>query len=204
MNKILKEEQYKSHGNNFRMVTKFTWEILKIVIISLAIVVPIRYFLIQPFFVNGASMDPNFFDGDYLIIDEISYRFNEPERGDVIIFRYPLDPSQFFIKRIIGLPGETVRIESGKIFIYNEDVIPSGQESLFKGIVLDESEYLADSYTPGNLEMTLGPNEYFVLGDNRRASSDSRKWGGLDRKYITGRAWIRTWPFNRVSIINKD
>ena len=173
----------------------FVWEILKIVIISLAIIIPIRYFLIQPFFVKGASMDPNFYDGDYLIIDEISYRFSEPQRGDIIIFRYPLDPSQFFIKRIIGLPGETVEIVDGKIFIYSE-------KTLDKRVVLDESEYLKDAYTPGNLEISLREDEYFVLGDNRNASSDSRKWGGVNRRYITGRAWIRAWPFNRAGIVD--
>ena len=179
----------------FKYWVNFTWEILKIVIISLAIIIPIRYFLIQPFFVNGASMDPNFLDSDYLIIDEISYRFNEPQRGDVIIFRYPLDPSQFFIKRIIGLPGEIVRIEDGKIFIYSQDT-PDER------VILDESEYLEDSYTPGNLEITLEENKYFVLGDNRKASSDSRKWGALDRRYIIGRAWIRAWPVDRMGVLD--
>lgn len=188
-------EENKLKVSGIKYWLNFTWEILKIVIISLAIIVPIRYFLIQPFFVNGASMDPNFLDGDYLIIDEISYRFNEPEREDVIVFRYPLDPSQFFIKRIIGLPGETIEIREGKITIYNEEISK-------EKIILDESEYLIDGYTPGNLEITLGPSEYFVLGDNRRASSDSRKWGGLDEKYITGRTWVRAWPFNRVGIID--
>lgn len=178
----------------FKYWLNFTWEILKIVIISLAIIIPIRYFLIQPFFVNGASMDPNFLDSDYLIIDEISYRFNEPQRGDVIIFRYPLDPSQFFIKRVIGLPEEIVRIEDGKIFIYSQDT-PDER------VILDESEYLEDSYTPGNLEITLEENKYFVLGDNRKASSDSRKWGALDGRYIIGRAWIRAWPVDRVGIL---
>jgi signal peptidase I len=172
----------------------FVWEILKVVIISLAIIIPIRYFLIQPFFVKGASMDPNFWDGDYLIIDEISYHFEQPERGDVIVFRYPLDPSQFFIKRIIGLPGETVKIADGEVIIYNKSVSE-------EGIVLDESAYLKDSYTPGNLEISLGKDEYFVLGDNRIASSDSRRWGGVAKHYIIGRAWIRAWPFNRTGIV---
>lgn len=189
---MVEENKLKVSGIKYWL--NFTWEILKIVIISLAIIVPIRYFLIQPFFVNGASMEPNYLDGDYLIIDEISYRFNEPERGDVIVFRYPLDPSQFFIKRIVGLPSETIEIKEGRITIYVEEV--SKEE-----IILDESEYLMNSNTPGNLEITLGVNEYFVLGDNRRASSDSRKWGGLDEKYITGRAWIRAWPINRVEIL---
>jgi signal peptidase I len=190
---LMKEEKLKISGIKYAL--NFVWEILKIVIIALAIIVPIRYFLIQPFFVNGASMDPNFFDGDYLIIDEISYRFNEPKRGDVIVFRYPLDPSQFFIKRVVGLPGETVKIEDGKVFIYSLE-IPEER------IVLDESAYLKDDYTPGNLEITLEEDEYFVLGDNRMASSDSRKWGELDEKYIIGRAWIRAWPFNRAELLD--
>ena len=187
------EEKLRTSGIKYWL--NFVWEILKIVIISLAIIIPIRYFLIQPFFVKGASMDPNFYDGDYLIIDEISYRFSEPQRGDIIIFRYPLDPSQFFIKRIIGLPGETIEIKEGKIFIYSE-------KTLDKRVVLDESEYLKDAYTPGNLEISLREDEYFVLGDNRNASSDSRKWGGVNRRYITGRAWIRAWPFNRAGIVD--
>jgi len=173
----------------------FVWETLKIVIISLAIIIPIRYFLIQPFFVKGASMEPNFQDGDYLIIDEISYRFKTPERGDIIIFRYPLDPSQFFIKRVVGLPGETVKIENGEIIIQNKDG---------KGSILNESKYLSDDddYTAGNVEVNLGDEEYFVLGDNRQASSDSRKWGGVKRKFIIGQVWLRAWPFSRLKVLN--
>lgn len=189
----MKQEELKVSG--FKYWANFVWEILKIVIISLAIIIPIRYFLIQPFYVRGASMEPNYLDGDYLIIDEISYRFSEPQRGDVIVFRYPLDHSQFFIKRIVGLPGEMVEIIDGKIFIYSE-------QTPDEKIILDESQYLSDVYTPGNLEITLAANEYFVLGDNRNASSDSRKWGGLDRDFITGRAWIRAWPFYRLGIID--
>lgn len=188
-------EENKMKISGIKYTLNFTWEILKIVIIALAIIIPIRYFLIQPFFVKGASMDPNFLDGDYLIVDEISYRFGEPQRGDVIVFRYPLDRSQFFIKRIIGLPEEIVKIEDGKIFIYSE-------ETTDEKVVLDESEYLQDSYTAGNLEITLEADEYFVLGDNRNSSSDSRKWGELNEKYIIGRAWIRAWPFNRLNIVD--
>ena len=135
-------------------------------------------------------------DGDYLIIDEISYRFEKPERGDVVIFRYPLDPSQFFIKRIIGLPGETVKVQDGKVFVFNAEA--SNNE-----IALDESAYLDNVYTPGNLEMTLKDNEYFVLGDNRRASSDSRKWGTVPRKYVLGQTWLRAWPFSRLGVVGE-
>src|SRR3989339_2004483 len=98
----------------------FVLEVVQIVIISAAIIIPIRYFLIQPFYVKGASMEPNFYDHEYLIIDEISYRFHEPQRGDIVVFRYPDDPSQFFIKRLIGLPSEIIKINDGKITIIND------------------------------------------------------------------------------------
>jgi signal peptidase I len=187
-------EENKTKVSGFKYWLNFVWEILKIVIISLAIIVPIRYFLIQPFFVQGASMEPNYLDGDYLIVNEISYRFNEPQRGDVVIFKYPLDTSQFFIKRIIGLPGETVKIEDGRVFILGEE----GKQKL----ILNESEYLRDAYTAGEMEVVLKNGEYFVLGDNRGSSSDSRKWGILSRNLIIGRAWIRAWPFNRLGILD--
>ena len=182
-------EENKPQISGIKYWLNFTWEILKIVIISLAIIIPIRYFLIQPFFVNGASMEPNFLNGDYLIIDEISYRFEAPQRGDVIIFRYPLDPSQFFIKRVIGLPGEKVKVINDSVFI--------------NGKPLDESKYLQGVDTAGNVEVTLEGDEYFVLGDNRQASSDSRRWGEVNEKFIIGRAWLRAWPFNRLGAVNK-
>src|SRR3989344_4060631 len=98
-------------------IASFFWETIKIVVISLIIILPIRYFIVQPFFVKGASMESNFEDGDYIFVDELSYGFGDPERGDVVIFRYPLDQSQFFIKRVIGLPNETVEIKEGKVII---------------------------------------------------------------------------------------
>jgi signal peptidase I len=124
----------------------FLWETARTIIISLAIIIPVRYFLIQPFFVRGASMEPNFHDGEYLIIDELSYRLGEPERGDVIIFKYPKNPSQYYIKRIIGLPMETVEIKDGQIIVYNSQN-PNGE-------VLNESSYEIQK-TPVDLSITL-------------------------------------------------
>jgi signal peptidase I len=164
----------------------FIWEVIKIVFVALLIVIPIRYFIFQPFFVKGQSMEPNFENGDYLIVDEISYYFRAPERGEVIVFRYPNDPTQRYIKRIIGLPGETVEIKDGKITAFDQ----GGAK------VLEETSYLPPSdFTPGDLETTLNQNQYFVMGDNRIASSDSRRWGPLDKNYIIGRVIIRAWPF---------
>ncbi|PIV10137.1 MAG: signal peptidase I [Candidatus Portnoybacteria bacterium CG03_land_8_20_14_0_80_41_10] len=171
----------------------FIWEIIKIVSISLAIIIPVRYYLIQPFFVRGASMTPNFDNGQYLVIDEIGYRLKEPQRGEVIVFKYPLDPSQYYIKRIVGLPGESVGINDGQVFIYEQDN-PLGK-------VLDESGYLSTGViTWGETKIKLGPDEYFVLGDNRSASSDSRQWGVLNQGNIIGRVWLRAWPFDQLTV----
>lgn len=168
----------------------FIWEITKIVIFALVIVVPIRTFLFQPFFVRGQSMEPNFENGDYLIVDEISYRFREPQRGEVVVFKYPGNLSQRYIKRIIGLPGETIEIKDNKVIIFNE----KGSQ------ILDESGYLpSETLTPGEIRITLAENEYFVLGDNRYASADSRRWGPLPREDIIGRVFLRAWPFTALA-----
>lgn len=172
-------------------IFSFILEIVKISLIALAIVIPIRYFLFQPFFVRGESMDPNFADGDYLIIDEITYRFKSPERGEVIVFRAPTDASQRFIKRIIGLPGETVKISNGQIAITNAS----------RDKVLNETEYLDGTQTGGDINVTLKNNEYFVLGDNRPFSYDSRRFGPIVKDSIIGRVLIRAWPFNSFNKI---
>ncbi|MBI2450129.1 MAG: signal peptidase I [Candidatus Nealsonbacteria bacterium] len=165
----------------------------KIVIIALLIVVPIRYFIFQPFFVKGASMEPNFQNGDYLIVDEISYRMRDPQRGEVIVFKYPGNTSQRYIKRIIGLPGEIVEIKYGKVNVYNSNGVPQ---------ILDELSYLPVFIeTSGSTEVQLADGEYFVLGDNRVASSDSRRWGTLPRENIIGKVLLRVWPFAAMAMI---
>jgi len=169
--------------------SSFIFEIFKIVLLALIVVIPIRYFIFQPFIVKGVSMEPNFKNGDYLIIDEISYRFKEPKRGEVVIFKYPQNPSHRFIKRIIGLPNETIEIEGAKIII-----LKNGKEE-----VLNEMDYLSFQFYLGKMEVNLKGNEYFVLGDNRDVSFDSREWGILPREYIIGKAIFRAWPFNALA-----
>ncbi|MCD6550276.1 signal peptidase I [bacterium] len=162
------------------------WEVLKIIMIASIIVVPVRYFLFQPFVVRGQSMEPNFHNGDYLIVDELSYRLRDPQRGEIVVFRSPIDPAAYYIKRIIGLPAETVIIKGGKITIYT---------SQGKEIDLNELDYLpSSSKTSGNLEVSLGKDQYFVLGDNRSASYDSRRFGPISREDIIGRVYLRAWP----------
>jgi signal peptidase I len=160
-------------------------EIVRFALLAIIIVVPIRMFIAQPFIVSGASMDNTFANGQYLIVDQLSYYLHEPERGDVVIFRYPKDPSKFFIKRVIGIPGDTVLINDAAVTIKNE-TYPSG-------LVLDEP-YIKSMQAAAPLEEVLGPREYFVMGDNRDQSSDSRVWGVLQEERIIGRAWLRLFP----------
>jgi len=168
----------------------FIWEIVKIVVIALAIVIPIRYFLFQPFIVQGDSMLPNFRGDtqvrDYLIVDEITYRFQTPERGDVIVFYAPPNPTQRYIKRIIGLPGETVEIKNNEVYIKNK----------LGTFILNENYLPSTDITMGNIKVTLDDNDYFVLGDNRAASSDSRSWGTLPKHMIIGKVLFRLWPID--------
>ncbi|MBI5134025.1 MAG: signal peptidase I [Candidatus Taylorbacteria bacterium] len=164
----------------------FFRELLSYAILALVVVLPIRMWVAQPFVVNGSSMDTTFADGEYLIVDELSYRFKAPERGDVLIFKYPQDPSKYFIKRLIGLPGETVVVKNDKVTIVNADNP--------KGIVLNEP-YI-HSRTFGDLTKTLEDDEYFVMGDNRVVSSDSRVWGALPKSDVVGRPIMRLLPLS--------
>lgn len=170
----------------------FIWETVKFAIFALIVVLPIRMYVAQPFIVSGSSMDPTFNNGNYLIVDQISYRFEKPRRGEVIVFKYPNDPSKFFIKRIIGLPGEKVEIRNGEVYIKS-----SSQGDSFK---LSESYIESGRQKYDNWDTVLGPDEYFVMGDNRIASSDSRVWGALKEKFIVGRALVRLLPITEASI----
>ncbi|MGE5393034.1 MAG: signal peptidase I [Candidatus Saccharibacteria bacterium] len=181
-------------GRHFNPVLMFALDFLKVVVIALAIILPIRYFIFQPFIVQGSSMEPNFSNGQYLIIDEISYRFEQPKRGDVLVLKYPNNPKEYFIKRIIGLPGEKVEIDNGKVTIFNPEH-PNG-------VALDESYLPSQGLTfphnsglvGGKKTLELTSDEYFMMGDNRLASSDSRDWGPLNRNGIVGKVFVRALP----------
>lgn len=163
-------------------------EILKMLLIALVIVIPIRAFIAQPFKVSGASMVPTFHDKEYLIVDEISYRFKEPSRGDVIVFHPPQNEGTYYIKRILGIPGDTVDIQGSQVKIINTQY-PDG-------FILSEPYISAP--TNNMVYTVLGENQYFVMGDNRPFSSDSRAWGILPKKNIVGRAFLRLYPFNEI------
>lgn len=172
-------------------------ETIKLMIIALAIVLPIRMFVVAPFIVDGDSMTPNYHNGEYLLVDEISYRFQQPQRGDVVVFHPPDTPSVFYIKRIIGLPGDTVELKNGKITISNAQTP--------EGYFLSESEYLSgDSAALAEFSKgTLKENEYYVLGDNRNNSRDSRRIGPITNEHIKGKVILRVFPFKAFTFIQR-
>jgi signal peptidase I len=167
------------------------WDLIKFAVIALIIVIPIRMFIAQPFVVSGESMFPTFNNGEYLIVDEISYIAGNPHRGDVIVFHYPLDTKRFFIKRIIGMPNEDISITNGVITIKNKEN-PNG---------FTLTEPYIDEPFDTTATFKTGDNEYFVLGDNRNRSSDSRVWGLLPGKLIVGRAYLRLLPVKNISYL---
>lgn len=211
MNKEEIEQKSEDSTSNARAA----WDIIKTIIGVAIFVIFFRFFIIQPFYIIGSSMLPDFHEGEYLFIDEASYHLRTPARGEVVVFRHPdqvcstfvqnnkllktiiQGPCTSYIKRIIGLPGETVKIADGKVTIINDEN-PSG-------FVLDESYIKSGISTLGTMSVKLSSDEYFVLGDNREpnASSDSREWGPLNKEFIIGRAWLRLLPLNDVGFIHK-
>lgn len=169
------------------------WENLKTIIIALLIAFFFRYFIAQPFLVSGASMEKTFHDGNFLIVDEISYRFRSPARGDAIVFKYPGNEKEYFIKRIIGLPGETLTILGNIVTITAQTK---------ETITLSEPYIQPDQRGDVNKTITVGENEYFVMGDNRGNSFDSRNWGPLDKKEITGIVRLRVFPFSQFGVVH--
>lgn len=171
-------------------------DFVETIVIALAIFVVMYRFLFQPHQVKGNSMYSNFHDGEYLLTDKISYRFNAPKRGDVIIFKAPKNEDYDYIKRVIGLPGELIKIEKGRVYLNNQ--------------LLDETKYLDNSvltaagyFAKEGVSLTVPPDNYFVLGDNRNNSSDSRDWGMVPTANIVGKAFLRYWPVNEIGLVNR-
>lgn len=189
-----------SQSGSFVAGLLLIWDFLKIVIIALVIIIPLRYFVFQPFVVYGSSMEPNFENGQYLIIDELTYHFKDPTRGQTVVLHYPKNHKEYFIKRVVGLPGETVEVDNGRVTIFNQ-AHPNGT-------ILDETYLPSQGLTyphdvsiiGGKKTLTLGEDQYFVMGDNRLASSDSRDWGILQRSEIVGKVFIRVLPLNEFSV----
>ena len=183
-------ENNHENKNILATVGMFFLELVKVAFLAGITVGLVRYFIFKPFYVEGQSMEPTYLGSEYLIIDEISYRFREPERGEVIVLRAPTVEKEYFLKRIIGLPGDHIWVENNKVIISN---------SQRPDRVLLEEKYLVEP-TPGSANYTLGLDEYFVMGDNRDASFDSRRFGPIKRNGIIGRTWFRGWPLNRITL----
>lgn len=176
-----------------KQLLKDIFDIGKTVIIVLIAAFIIRFFLVQPFVVEGISMEPNFYDKEYLIVNKLSYEIGKPQRGDVVVFVAPNQPQYDYIKRIIGLPGEEVKIQNNTIYI-------NGKK--FDEKYLGSDEKTSISQNPSLIfKRNLGQDEYFVLGDNREHSSDSREWGVLPKTNIVGKAWITIYPWNLFGLV---
>jgi len=178
-----------------RRLTAFFLDILEVIVFAIAIFLFVYLLILQPHKIKGSSMDPNFEDGEFLLTEKISYRFREPQRGEVIVFKAPGPKKDEFIKRIIGLPGEKISIKEGKVFINGRLL----RESYIK----DEVITSGGSFLEEGLEILVPKDHYFVLGDNRIASSDSRSWGFVSKEAITGKAWLIYWPPSKVGIIKE-
>lgn len=182
-------------GNFIRRIAAFFLDLIETIVIALSVFVIIYLFLFQPHQVRGSSMYPNFYDGEYLLTDKVSYRMHNPKRGDVIVFRAPRNEEYDYIKRIVGMPGERIRIEGNKIYINNN--------------LLEEPYIPVDYYTYAGTFLKEGQNmiipeqNYFVFGDNRVHSSDSREWGFVPQENIVGKTWFRYWPPKRMGLIEE-
>lgn len=171
----------------------FFKEIIKFALLAAVVVLPIRIFVAQPVMVSGGSMNPTFADKQYLIVDQVTHNFKEFERGDVIVFRYPNNPSKLFIKRVVGLPSETISINGNKITIKDN--------KNKKSFVIKETYIDIKEIKGVQISTTLKDDEYFVMGDNRNESSDSRIWGPLKRSFIIGKPIIRLFPIGKIGFL---
>ncbi len=186
----METEQQKESINNNQDKGLSLKEIVKLLVITFILVMPIRIFIAEPYLVKGLSMDPTFKNNDYLIVEKITSRMGNIERGDIIVFKSPLAEKRNLIKRVIGLPGEKIALKDGKFTIEKND----GAK-----VTLEESYVIYQNIFKEN-NWTLKPDEYFVSGDNRAGSYDSRDWGPLKKEKITGKPLIRLFHFNSVGL----
>lgn len=179
----------------FRRLGAFFLDILEVVSLAVGVFLVLYLLVMQPHKIKGSSMFPNFIDAEYLLTDKLTYRFKEPQRGDVIVFRSPADENEDYIKRIIGLPGDEVSLNENHIYINGKYL---DEPYLDSSVITQGSKFLAEGD-----KITVPSDQYFVLGDNRTASSDSRAWGFVPKKDINGRAWFVYWPVKKAGTVEK-
>lgn len=181
----------------FRRLGAFLLDILEVVVMAFAIFLFCYLLIFQPHKIDGRSMEPTFYDKEYLLTNKVPFVLlkKDPSRGDVIVFKAPQDREKEFIKRVIGVPGDKVSLENGKVIV-NGKTLNEGY--LSAGTTTSGASFLAEGQ-----EVTVPTGSFFVLGDNRPHSSDSRYWGFVPYKDIIGKAWLRYWPLNRFGVIKK-
>lgn len=176
----------------FKRLGAFFLDLLEVVVFAVGIFLIVYLLILRPHKIKGQSMHPNFPDGEYLLTEKVTYYRSDPQRGDVVVFKPPISDDEF-IKRIIGLPGDTISILNGSIYIndniLNEDYIP---------VQTNGSSFLNDGQ-----KYIIPEGQYFVVGDNRPHSSDSRTWGTIEKSAITGKAWLVYWPMDKAGMVVK-
>lgn len=177
----------------FKRLGAFFLDVLEVVVFAIGIFFFVYLLIMRPHKIKGQSMHPNFPDGEYLLTQRVSYYLHNPERGDVIVFKPPISPDDEYIKRVIGLPGDIIKIQSGKIYVNGK---------LLKESYIDASVYTSGSnFLPEGKEYKVPDGMWFVMGDNRPHSSDSRAWGPITKKDITGKAWLIYWPPSLAGLV---
>jgi len=197
------EEQYQQPSQHKSNVVKGeSWDIVKTLIIFGTIYFVFRAYIAQPFLVKGRSMEQTFSDGDYLIVDQLTYNFTQPQRFEVVVFHTEFipggDKGEYYIKRVIGIPGDRVVVQNGEVFLYENNT--SSASKLDENYLIDGLRTIANE----PVDVVLKENEYFVLGDNRGNSSDSRFWGPVNKSYIVGKPLIRLFPFNTIKVFSNN
>lgn len=176
-----------------RQLWAFVLDFIETIVVSLAIFALVYLFLFQPHQVEGRSMEPNFQNGEYILTDKVSYRLREPERGDVVVFHSPQDQRVDFIKRIVGVPGDTIEVKGGYVYIDGEQMSES--------FIHDPGRVAQGKFLREGVVAEVPPNQYVVMGDNRLHSSDSREWGFVPKDLIVGRAFFRYWPAQAFGVL---
>ncbi|MFI5241103.1 MAG: signal peptidase I [Microgenomates group bacterium] len=178
----------------FKRLGAFFLDVLEVIVFAIGIFFFVYLLIMRPHKIKGQSMHPNFPDGEYLLTQRVSYYLGDPEKGDVVVFKPPISDEDEFIKRVVAMPGERVSVRAGKVYVNSE---------------LLKEDYLVDIYTDdGNFlqegqEFTVPEGQYFVMGDNRPHSSDSRSWGPITKKSMTGKAWLIYWPPKLAGFVPK-
>jgi signal peptidase I len=178
-----------------RRLGAFFFDIIQVVVFAIALFLFMYLLVFQPHKIKGDSMQPNYPDGEYLLTDKVTYRFNEPKRGDVVVFEAPGGGGDEYIKRIIGIPGETVSVRDGKVYVNGQQI----NESYLSSTLYTS----AGAFLENGASVIVPAGEYFVLGDNRPYSSDSRAWGFVSKRKISGRAWLIYWPPQKAGVVEK-